>query len=640
MLRARVPEAAVDEHRDPRPTKQDVDATTTVPTRNRPVDDEPQAPPMKSTAQSEFRAGTGSPGPLHHPPGGRRRCRWDQAGVEVLVHGTSISSRTDTSRRYGSPVRSEIAALGRPTARLRTNEPVNQLIERSRAVWLVRKSSDTVLPHADQGRRDRRSARRDRPLCRGERPVEPSADDHRRLGPQPGDDLFGGARARRRDWPAPSEMRRLPSRGRNTSSRTYRLRGRPGSGPGAVVAVAAAVPGTVVDPVRVHPPPAQPAPHQPGEHIPANRAVVVPRAARTLLDSHEVRFAHQRRMRRAGRSPTRPGPSAVPAPGALRGGSTPAGPYSAGWPRSPPPTAGSTPARCGADSAPGRQPTGTAHRARSTPARCPATLRPASRSAKIHRTCGAVTGSGSSRCSRRPHAACARFGCGPASTSRYPYGGRPPRNRPCSTACARIAAIVRCRDRTTSRCDCAASTCINTRCVGSSSRTGPPASGSHTSHPVPRQQPGDLLELAPVNARSYSPTTTASNRTIRSPGPLQQRRRLRTPVPRHPPRAADVEELRHDHPVPGDQRRGHLPLPRPRRHRVLELRRRHPPVEREPHTRPDTPAVQPRAAAVLARRPSSKNIPIIDLNSASIAPSELLHRAAGGFPLVTWRHRQ
>jgi len=49
-----VPEAAVDEHRDPRPTKQDVDATTTVSTRNRSVDDEPQAPPMKSTAKCEF----------------------------------------------------------------------------------------------------------------------------------------------------------------------------------------------------------------------------------------------------------------------------------------------------------------------------------------------------------------------------------------------------------------------------------------------------------------------------------------------------------------------------------------------------------------------------------------------------------
>jgi hypothetical protein len=68
---------------------------------------------VKSTAQSEFRAGAGSLGPLHHPSGGRRRCRWDQTGVEVPVHATSISSRTDTSRRHGSPVHSEITTLDR-----------------------------------------------------------------------------------------------------------------------------------------------------------------------------------------------------------------------------------------------------------------------------------------------------------------------------------------------------------------------------------------------------------------------------------------------------------------------------------------------------------------------------------------------
>ena len=49
------------------------------------------------------------------------------------------------------------------------------------------------------------------------------------------------------------------------------------------------------------------------------------------------------------------------------------------------------------------------------------------RCANIHRTTGAVTGSGSSRCARRPQAAWALFGCGPASPSRYPYGGRPDR---------------------------------------------------------------------------------------------------------------------------------------------------------------------------------------------------------------------
>jgi hypothetical protein len=48
-----------------------------------------------------------------------------------------------------------------------------------------------------------------------------------------------------------------------------------------------------------------------------------------------------------------------------------------------------------------------------------ATECPASRCANIHRTTCAVAGSGSSLCARRPHAACALFGCGPASASLY-----------------------------------------------------------------------------------------------------------------------------------------------------------------------------------------------------------------------------
>jgi hypothetical protein len=70
-----------------------------------------------------------------------------------------------------------------------------------------------------------------------------------------------------------------------------------------------------------------------------------------------------------------------------------------------------------------------------------AALCPASRWPNIHRTTGAVARSGSRRCARRPHAACALFGCGPASPSWYPYGGRPPRYRPCSRVCAAIAVL-------------------------------------------------------------------------------------------------------------------------------------------------------------------------------------------------------
>ena len=82
-----------------------------------------------------------------------------------------------------------------------------------------------------------------------------------------------------------------------------------------------------------------------------------------------------------------------------------------------------------------------------------AALCPASRRENIHRTTGAVSGSGSSRCARLPHAACALFGCGPASPSRYPYGGRPPRYRPCSRVCAAIAVRTRIRVRVISRFD-------------------------------------------------------------------------------------------------------------------------------------------------------------------------------------------
>ncbi|MEU4564979.1 hypothetical protein AB0F72_41925 [Actinoplanes sp. NPDC023936] len=50
------------------------------------------------------------------------------------------------------------------------------------------------------------------------------------------------------------------------------------------------------------------------------------------------------------------------------------------------------------------------------PRAIPATLMPSRRRANIHRTCGAVTGSTSRRCRRRPQLACTAFGCGPAST--------------------------------------------------------------------------------------------------------------------------------------------------------------------------------------------------------------------------------
>jgi hypothetical protein len=89
-----------------------------------------------------------------------------------------------------------------------------------------------------------------------------------------------------------------------------------------------------------------------------------------------------------------------------------------------------------------------------------ATLCPASRCAKTHPTTCAVSGSGSSRCARLPHDACTLFGCGPASPSRYPYGGRPPRYRPCSLVWTAIAVRTRMLVRVTSRFDDSPSTVI------------------------------------------------------------------------------------------------------------------------------------------------------------------------------------
>jgi hypothetical protein len=101
---------------------------------------------------------------------------------------------------------------------------------------------------------------------------------------------------------------------------------------------------------------------------------------------------------------------------------------------------------------------------------------------------------------------------------------------------------------------------------------------------VPPQKPGDLLELAIGERPLELPDHYRVEGSIHTLRLLQQRRRLRPALPRDPPRAAHIEEFSRDRPVPGDQRRGHLPLPRPRRHRILELGRRGPPIEREPHT--------------------------------------------------------
>ena len=107
-----------------------------------------------------------------------------------------------------------------------------------------------------------------------------------------------------------------------------------------------------------------------------------------------------------------------------------------------------------------------------------AVLCPASRWAKIHQTACAVSGPGSSRCARRPQAAQALFGCGPASPSRYPYGGRPPGTGPARTWTA-IAVRTRILARVTSRFDDSPSTVIACSSCPDATSTRPPASGIH-----------------------------------------------------------------------------------------------------------------------------------------------------------------
>ena len=108
---------------------------------------------------------------------------------------------------------------------------------------------------------------------------------------------------------------------------------------------------------------------------------------------------------------------------------------------------------------------------------------PARRWAKTHRTTGAVRGSGSRRYARRPHAACALSGCGPASASRYPYGGRPPRYRPCSRVWAAIAARTRMLVFVISRLDDSPSTVMVFSSCPDLKSTRPPASGVHSCTP-------------------------------------------------------------------------------------------------------------------------------------------------------------
>ena len=92
-----------------------------------------------------------------------------------------------------------------------------------------------------------------------------------------------------------------------------------------------------------------------------------------------------------------------------------------------------------------------------------------------------------------------------------------------------------------------------------------------------------------------------------------QSSRLRAPRPRQLTGLPDIEELRRDHPGPGGQHHRLLHLPRPRRHRILPVLRRHPPVKREPQhpacplTRTAAKSLRPRLQHIPARaRPATR----------------------------------
>ena len=237
---------------------------------------------------------------------------------------------------------------------------------------------------------------------------------------------------------------------------------------GAGVAVAAPVGGLAVGPGRFHPPPAPPAGQQPGQQVPARRrARAGPRGAARVLGGDEVGLADQRRVRRVpgddpavgqvpplhlpvpqGRCwPGRPGRSRCAA------GSTPAGPCTGGWPGSRRPCRSVQPARSGAGSGPGRPPTGTAPRRRSAPARSARRCaRPAAGRTSTARPAPspgrAPAGARAVPTRRAPCSGAAR-----RRPSRYPYGGRPPRYRPCSRVWAAIAVRTRILVRVISRLD-------------------------------------------------------------------------------------------------------------------------------------------------------------------------------------------
>ena len=96
------------------------------------------------------------------------------------------------------------------------------------------------------------------------------------------------------------------------------------------------------------------------------------------------------------------------------------------------------------------------------------------------------------------------------------------------------------------------------------------------------KQRGHRRVLAPVERPLVLPDHDRVPAPLRIRQLRHQRSGLRAPRPRQLTGLPDIEELRRDHPGPGNKHHRLLQLPRPRRHRILPVLRRHPPVKREP----------------------------------------------------------
>ena len=135
--------------------------------------------------------------------------------------------------------------------------------------------------------------------------------------------------------------------------------------------------------------------------------------------------------------------------------------------------------------------------------------------------------------------------------------------------------------------------------------------------PVVLEQRRHRRVLVPVERPLVLPDHDRVPPPVRIRQRRHQSRGLRTPRPRQRAARPGVEEPGHDLAVPGHQHIGLMPLPRPRRHRILPVLGLHPPVKREPQPAAawHAPAAQPgplrpQHQSVPARSPAGSRFPV------------------------------